>query len=376
MARRKYFRLFLVVFAFGFFAVAFSGCATVPDKPGGESSYTLHGTAYYPLVSLCGRRNVEWEYDPYTQKISLARDRHSITARVGDPLVLVDNAPVTLRQPVELYHGVVVVPRQFKSDFFDAMFKGTESMLPAACPLPLFKKVVIDAGHGGHDPGAISRNGLQEKDVNLDVAKRLAAILRKSGVEVVMTRNSDFFIPLPERHAIANRAQADLFVSVHTNSSKTRSLNGFEVYYVCPTVSDIRRGETAAREERLPFPESAFAGESYDLKATLWDMLYASSRAESIGLSRSICNAAQADLGVKILGVKPGRFEVLKGARMPAVLVEAGFLSHTAEERKLGNGYYRQKIADSIAGGILGYERRSLARDDRPAGHLYVEAGR
>ncbi|MCX5714512.1 MAG: N-acetylmuramoyl-L-alanine amidase, partial [Candidatus Omnitrophica bacterium] len=117
----------------------------------------------------------------------------------------------------------------------------------AAVPLVKIKKVVVDAGHGGYDPGAIGRTGLKEKDVNLDIAKRLSNLLRSEGVKVTLTRSSDTFVSLGKRVRLANDSGADLFVSIHSNASRTRSLCGFETYYVSHGVNDSKRAAYAAR---------------------------------------------------------------------------------------------------------------------------------
>ena len=196
---------------------------------------------------------------------------------------------------------------------------------------------------------------MREKDVNLDIAKRLANRLKADGIEVVMTRNSDNFIPLGTRVNIANNSKADLFISLHSNASRTRSLYGFEIYYVSPSVSDSSRASYAAKNIYLNLDSSCFAGQSQNLKAILWDMIYTYNRAESIGLSREICRSAGDNLNVRVLGVKDARFEVLRGARMPAILVEVGFLSNPKEERLLKDSYYREKISQSIMEGLCNY---------------------
>ncbi|MCX5700085.1 MAG: N-acetylmuramoyl-L-alanine amidase [Candidatus Omnitrophica bacterium] len=226
------------------------------------------------------------------------------------------------------------------------------------CSFPIstkIKKVVIDAGHGGNDPGAIGRTGLREKDVNLDIAKRLAALLKSEGVEVVLTRSSDRYIPLDTRVQITNNSKADLFISVHSNANRSRSMNGFEIYYVATSVSDSTRAMIAARSSSLNLENADFASHSLALKAMLWDMIYTYDRAESIYLGRSICRSIGDNLDVRVIGVKNARYVVLRGARMPAILIEVGFLSNSQEERMLRNAAYRAKIAQGILYGISNY---------------------
>ncbi|MDI6606134.1 MAG: N-acetylmuramoyl-L-alanine amidase [Candidatus Omnitrophota bacterium] len=239
-------------------------------------------------------------------------------------------------------------------------FPASSTEAKAALTISRIKKVVIDPGHGGKDPGAISRSGLREKDINLDIAKRMRNLLKAQGIEVVMTRSDDTFIPLPERARIANSSGADIFISIHSNANRLKTMKGFEIYYVAPNIGDGNRAVLSAKKDNLNFAESCLGDSSLTLKAIIWDMIYTHSRAEAIELSRSICSSAHDNLGVEVLGIKKGRFAVLKEVFIPAVLVEVGFLSNSAEARMLNNAYYRQKIAESIAEGIRDYEQGAV----------------
>jgi N-acetylmuramoyl-L-alanine amidase len=353
-------RFFVLSTVYCLLSTVLSGCATAPTRPGFAALpvYNIGGTSYLPLVSLCEQRGINWEYDSFSRNITLNKDLHRINLRVGETLILVDGKPQNLASPVDMYQGTAVVPLKFKERYLDTLFREMKPGRPRFTQIPLhIKRVVIDAGHGGSDPGAIGRTGLREKDVNLDIAKRLAKLLDNEGVKVVMTRSTDKFIPLSRRVDIANNANADLFISIHSNANRVRGLNGLEVYYVSPNLSDSRRAFSAAQSSRLNLDRSCFASDSLNLKATLWDMIYASSRAESITLARSICRSIDHESDTKVLGVKGANFYVLRGARMPAVLIEIGFVTNPHEELLLKNGYYRQQIAEAIAGGIDNYAR-------------------
>ncbi len=343
---------FILVFCVS--AVLLSGCATVSTREG-LPTYYIGGANYFPLISFCELKHIDWQYDTFTRAVSLVKDGHKINLRVGESMALVDGEPVHLRHPVDIYQGTIVLPYKFKEEVLDALFKEAYPLAKPALGLNKIRRVVIDAGHGGNDPGAVGRRGLKEKGINLDIARKLSNLLTSEGIDVVMTRNSDRFVPLSTRVAIANKSRADLFVSIHANANRVRSLSGFEIYYVAPSVNDSRRAYLSAKNLSLALDNASFASNSLDLKAILWDMIYTCNRAEAIDLSRSICRSINDDLGSKILGVKAARFEVLRGARMPAVLVEVGFLSNQSEENMLKNSYYRQKIAESIAGGIRDY---------------------
>lgn len=348
-------------------ALFICGCASVPVKES-LAVYNLNGTSYYSLAALCQRRGIVLSYDIFSRTANLTKDNNTIDLMVGDNLILVNKRAVLLSHPVDIYMGMLVVPVKFRELALDPIIKTVKiPAKPSLIPLSSFvKKVVIDAGHGGYDPGAVGRSGLKEKDVNLDIAKRLANRLKQQGVEVVMTRSSDVFIPLGKRVEIANNTKANLFISIHANASKTRSVHGFEIYYVSSSVSDSDRAWHSAKNFHLNLDNSYFASNSQVLKTILWDMLYTYNRGESIALASDICRAVGDNLNVRIIGVKNARFEVLRGARMPAVLVEVGFLSNIREEQLLKDGFYREKLSQSILGGILNYARKlKLAQGDK-----------
>ncbi len=334
-----------------------SGCATAPGRTA-LPTYNINGASYVSVSSLCASENIRWEYDNYTRKIYLNKGAHRINLMAGQRLVLVDGAPQYLKYPVDIYQGMLVVPFRFKEQVLDVLFKETYPERNRDLSSTRIRKIVIDAGHGGKDPGTTGRRGLREKDVNLDIAKRLAKLLREDGVEVLLTRSTDDFISLERRVAIANSFKADLFVSIHSNANRVRSLNGLEVYYVTPYANDSKRALQAAQGSAPNLSRSSFASTpSLNLKAILWDMKYTSDRAESVKLARSVCISADNILDTKIIGIKGAPFYVLKGARMPAVLVEVGFLSNYNEERLIRNSFYRQQLAESIEQGITKYAR-------------------
>ena len=336
--------------------ILISGCATLPT---GENiaTYSIGGQIYYPLISLCDLRGVAMQYEPLLHTVYLSKDNKTVNLRAGDNLVLVNDNIVHLNFPVDIYQGTIVVPRQFKEQVFDLLFKQPAFVHRRGAEKIKLTKVIIDAGHGGNDPGAIGKSGLREKDVNLDIAKRLSNLLKVEGVQAVLTRSSDKFIPLSSRVSIANKSGADLFISVHSNAARSRSLNGFEVYYVAPSVSDAKRAALTARSTSLNLKNAIFASNAQELRTILWDMIYANSRAESIELSKTLCKVMDATIDANILGVKNARFQVLKGIRMPGVLIEVGFVSNLNEERLLRTDAYRQKLVQGIVESLRDYSQ-------------------
>ena len=215
-------------------------------------------------------------------------------------------------------------------------------------------KIVIDAGHGGHDTGTIGPNGLLEKDVVLDVAKRLGRLLEtRLGAEVIYTRRDDTFIPLETRTAIANRERADLFISIHANSSRDSDARGVETYYLNFT-SSPEALEVAARENAVS--EKSI----YELQ----DLVKKIALKEKIEESREFAGDVQESLygglalnnaHIRNRGVKKAPFIVLIGANMPSILAEISFVSNPTDERKLETSEHRQRIAESLYRGVSKY---------------------
>ena len=233
-------------------------------------------------------------------------------------------------------------------------------------------KIVIDAGHGGHDTGTIGPNGLLEKDVVLDVAKRLGRLLEaRLGAEVIYTRQDDTFIPLETRTAIANRERADLFISIHANSSRDSDARGVETYYLNFT-SSPEALEVAARENAV----------SEKSIHELQDLVKKIALKDKIDESREFAGDVQESLygglalnsaGIRNRGIKKAPFIVLIGANMPSILAEISFVSNPTDERKLETSEHRQRIAESLYRGVSKYVNglsgvKVASKIDKPEG--------
>ena len=214
-------------------------------------------------------------------------------------------------------------------------------------------KVVIDPGHGGHDPGA--QGYAVEKDVTLAIARRLAALLEERlGAETLLTRTDDTTLSLSDRTARANSEGADLFVSIHANANPTGRLHGIETYYL-DNAADHATSRLAAMENGLDLLRPR--GEGSDLRYILSDLVQVGKMDESIALARAVQRAVVATTRsrypyVTDLGVKRGPFYVLVGAYMPCVLVETSFLTHPMEGRRLARDQYQATLAEGIASGV------------------------
>jgi N-acetylmuramoyl-L-alanine amidase len=215
-------------------------------------------------------------------------------------------------------------------------------------------RIVIDAGHGGHDTGTIGPNGMREKDLVLDVALKLGKLLEdRLGAEVVYTRDDDTFIPLETRTAIANQQQADLFISIHANSSDDASARGVETYYLNFTSSRDAL-EVAARENAVS-EKSIHELQDLVKKIALKEKIE-ESRELAVDIQQSLHTGLAAKTpAIRDRGVKKAPFIVLIGANMPSILAEISFISNPSDEKKLQTSEYRQKIADSLYKGISKY---------------------
>lgn len=229
--------------------------------------------------------------------------------------------------------------------------------------------IVIDAGHGGHDDGTIGPHGVLEKDVVLDVSLRLAKLLHeKLGTEVVLTRSDDNFIPLHERTAVANQHRADLFLSIHANSSPSPEVAGTESFFLnfssSPGAIDVAARENAGSDKSV--------GELKDLiqSITLNDKIEESHTFAQTVQTALTAQALKTNANSRNRGVKRAPFVVLIGASMPSVLAEIGFLSNNRDEGNLNKPEYRQKIAEALYKGVAQYSRSlshfEIAQERRP----------
>jgi N-acetylmuramoyl-L-alanine amidase len=228
----------------------------------------------------------------------------------------------------------------------------------AATPL---RTIVLDAGHGGHDSGAVGPGGLMEKELVLEVTRRVARLLEdRANVKVLLSRDGDHFVTLKDRTSFANRAGADLFVSIHANAHRVVASEGVEVFFLSSEATDNAARQLASAENsvvQLEKPTSARAGRSEIVRTMLWDLAQAEFQTESSRLAETVLDSMSQSLRIPNRGVKQAGFYVLGGAAMPAILVEIGFVTNPKEERRLKDGKYRDEIARAIFSGLADYKR-------------------
>ncbi len=252
-----------------------------------------------------------------------------------------------------------------KSSRSSARSLSSAPSLPSASRAHSIHRIVIDPGHGGKDPGAVGPHGIEEKAINLLLAQNLADVLRDQDYEVLLTRTDDTFIPLAERARIANKHDADLFISIHCNASLSSKLKGFEVFFLSETASDPH-ADAVARLENAPLAlEGKEAPSPTQVKAVLRSLVKNANINEASSLGSLIDKHLGDRLSEPSLGVEQAAFYVLRGAEMPAVLIETGFITNNLEEKLLQDSAFQKKLVEGIAAGVVAYDERK--QKERPS---------
>ncbi|MCK4462737.1 MAG: N-acetylmuramoyl-L-alanine amidase [Candidatus Omnitrophica bacterium] len=345
----------LIIFAL--LVLILPGCAHQGAyvMPHYEYTATFGGVRYVSLSEFCSTHGFNYNIDKISHIAEIRFNTNTAKIMPDSNISLVNDSVKRFSPQAKLKGGAIYIPPSLAKYLEDAFKKKIE--IPYLKKITI-KRIVIDAGHGGKDPGAVGRSyKLKEKTVVLDIAKKLKEeLLYIDDFEITLTRETDKFIPLWKRSDIANKINADLFISIHANASRSRRPKGFEVYYLSKATDDSARAIAAAENKVIVFENNSDSRKPHYLNATVWDMALTEYRAESQELAGFICKSAKKTLNVKDRGVKSARFYVLKGALMPAILVEVGFISNREEEWKLRSSAYRRKIAKAIAEGILAHK--------------------
>ncbi len=324
------------------------------ELAGGRSRIVVEviGKADYAIARLRGRNEI-------VLRVASAGADPNIAA----PMIVHDDAPRRPAAPVARAVAFAPAPKPGANSRAQPV-ASTPSNMSEEIRQPGHFLVMIDPGHGGYDPGTQSPAGAEEKDLALQIATRLKSALEARGIRAELTRSTDVFISLAERTRIANRAGADLFVSIHLNSSPNTDTTGIEVYYLNNT--------TDRATIRLARMENAGAGgygaaDASNLNYILADLRQNYKASEAASVARMIDAQTVADLdagfGLKVnaLGAKMGPFYVLVGAHMPAVLVECGFMSNAGEAARLASADYQEVLAGAVASAVAHYFNADLA---------------
>lgn len=331
-----------------------SGLKTI-DKKISQSFVKLDRKPYIPLSTVCNYYKLSWQWDGFSKIIVVEGPQIKIKLYPGSSLILKGEEVYDLNIPVKIHKGIVMVPETFLRLFFK---EKKEVYIPRdKKPDFSIRKIVIDAGHGGKDPGAIGKGEIREKDIVLEFAHRLKKELENYGIKVILTRDKDIFYPLKERSDVANEEKADFFISVHANASTSSSVRGVELYYLSMDYDSFAEAVQMRENAVIKLEEKADYNYSDNLNATLWDMILSENRVESIEMANFIAEELTRALKLKTRFVKGAKFHVLKGAHMPAVLLEIGYITNTLEAERLCNDYYQQMLVEAITAGIVNYKK-------------------
>ena len=299
-----------------------------------------------------------------TEPVAVRPEVPGTAASRAEPAPAQKSGSTPTPAPEAVAAAPTTTPAEAKARLGDAVKPGASEITLAEQLGLKVRRVVIDAGHGGHDTGAIGKKGTREKDVTLAVSRRVAEILSERGLEVILTRNDDTYVRLEDRSRIANEAKGDLFISIHCNAAESRKLRGIETYSL--NVAGDRYSIRLAARENASSEKSIS-----DLQFILADLATKANTDESQRLAARVQRSLVTRLSsnyreIKDLGTKEALFYVLLGAKMPAILVEASFLSHPEEEKRLASKAYQDHIAQSVAEGIEAFlaDRQRVAKVD------------
>ncbi|MFH2138331.1 MAG: N-acetylmuramoyl-L-alanine amidase [Candidatus Omnitrophota bacterium] len=342
---------FFIIILLGI-SIAFSGCASTR---GVKKGHRLDKGHYVSLKSICSEHGLSWQWDGFSKVIIVKKLQDEIRLYPGASLILYNRQIRDMQMPVYLREGIIMVPVVFAD-----LFVKEKDKLPSPQGQRkevTIRKIVIDAGHGGKDPGASGQSIVPEKNIVLDIASRLKKELQAGGIKVIMTRDTDIFIPLKERSEIANSEKADFFISIHANAADASGPKGFEAFYLSNEYDDFSKAVQIKENAVVAFEQDADYEYSADLNTTIWDMIFTENRIESIEMAYAISGQMNRMLKLKTRYIRGAKFLVLKDAQMPSILLEVGYLSNSTESAQLNNAYYRQMLAEAIAAGVMQYKK-------------------
>lgn len=373
---KKYKILFLIIATF----IIFTGASSEKAIP----VTAFNGRNYISLDVMISMLSIENSFDPVFQKGRLYHESHYMVYKTGYHCIIIDNTVVSSDDPVIRWKGGVYLPETLAEavigSFYnkDVQVKKGKMIIAEDEPEPLKKPekytipqkkerigfIILDAGHGGKDPGAIGKGGLKEKTITLQLSRKAELLLKKKldNIKIKTTRPSDRFIELAERAEIANRqlkkGSNGIFVSIHVNASISSKISGFETYFLSQNPTNEEARKTAALENNVIILEKDTPGkkkyEDVDYIEAL--MMTTQIQKESSMLAAGIQKSLARNIKeFKSRGVHKADFFVLRGSLMPAVLIEVGFITNQKEAGFLKTDKYQDKIAEGIVGGIINF---------------------
>ncbi|MEM8549233.1 MAG: N-acetylmuramoyl-L-alanine amidase [Verrucomicrobiota bacterium] len=296
---------------------------------------TIAGSLYQPLSRIAASLGMDAAWAKKGEEIHLSSQWTRMRFTLHKRWFYLNGERVFIGNPIALHRGMLMISqRDFETTIRPLLQSGQFT------PVPKLYHIVIDPGHGGKDPGAENRRlGINESKLALDLAQRLKRKLSGFGYKVSLTRENNSFVSLGRRPAMANQAQADLFISLHFNAVGDASVAGVETYVMTPSgLPSTNSGKLTASAKRT-YPGNA---------DNTWSLL----------AGYYMQSAMVRNLSAKDRGLKRARFAVLRDLNCPGVLIEGGFLTNSAEAQKLKSGAYRDKLANALVEGILLYQKK------------------
>ncbi len=362
----KKFYLFILAFiAFGFLKADIKVEYKIGMTPEVIHTEILEGTEYFNVYELNKAFKAYIIADPMDQRIRINMYDQQLIVLLESSYVQERGDIYNFIYPVIMKDEKYMLPKLFLSETLPMIFPGKMDYSKGKFLVDLptdntIKRIVIDPGHGGKDPGAVGFSKKNyEKDVVLDIAIKLKTKLEKNlDVTVILTRSEDEFVSLQERTKMANQENADLFISLHCNAHRSSKVRGIEIYYLSTAKTDEARAVEALENSVVyDYEGGESAVKQYDdLAFILADMTQNEHLLESSELGFKLQQNTIAASQAKNRGVKQANFYVLRGAYMPAVLLELGFISNKEEEKKLINSGYQEKLVQAIFQGVSDFK--------------------
>lgn len=328
-----------------------SGC-------GASKGYVKPSARQDSIQLICEGRNIPWQWDSISQVFTFTSQGVPAKVLVGSKLVLIGSERVMLDAAIQRRDNSIIVPPDFIAKVFEQTGSAVSVLTPAPSMAGKYRTIMVDAGHGGKDPGAIGLSGAVEKDIVFDIARRLKTGLQKMGFKVLMTRDSDEFISLQKRTEMASQSDADIFVSIHANATRSRKIKGLEIYYsrALDPESDLSQHRA---NERSFLQRLDISGEKAVPQSIVSDMMQERKLQESGNLAEHLIRKTAESVNASNRGSRRSGFFVIKNTLIPAILFEVGYVTNAAEAKLLLTEEYRQKIADAIAESIREYSHES-----------------
>ena len=306
-------------------------------------------TLYIPAAAIARAYGLTLTEENGTSFVFTSHDCR-LELRAGKREAVINGAIVEMSGPADWVDGRLVVPIYMALTILPSRFpRGEMDLLP---PPSEGIRIMLDPGHGGVDPGAVGEGGLLEKDVVLEITRKVKALLEIKGYDVFMTRDKDRFISLQKRARMANRRKVDLFVSIHANAAVNHLAQGTETFYYAPASDPLARALAILENAVLKLEPQGDNGNTRDPSQTVEKN---GRLTDSIHAAQSVQKKISKVTSCPDRGIKAAEFYVLKKTQMPSILVETGFLSHSGERELLANRNYRDRMARAIARGISDY---------------------